>query len=148
MLLAVFGIVSKLTFGRLSETITARWSTSIALAIQSIGLLLLIAVGGSNAVWFVIAFIGMGFGAIGALIPLTVVEAYGMRHFGSILGFTSMLGVVPMISGPLIAGIAFDAYGNYDVAFVIMSVAYALGALSMALARRPASPGRLTPAQT
>ena len=137
MLLAAFGILSKLIFGRLSESITARWSMSIALAIQSVGLLLLIGAGGSNAVWFVIAFIGMGFGAIGAMIPLTIVESYGMRDFGSILGVTSMFGVIPMISGPLMAGVVFDAYGTYDVAFVIMSVAFALGALSMALARRP-----------
>jgi MFS family permease len=141
MVLAVFGILSKLIFGRLSETITARWTMSICLSIQSVGLLLLIAAGGSNAVWFVIAFFGMGFGAIGALIPLTVAEAYGMRHFGSILGTTSMLGVVPMISGPLIAGIVFDAYGNYDLAFVIMAAAYGLGALSMALARPPVASG-------
>lgn len=140
MVLAVFGIMSKLIFGRLSETITARWAMSICLSIQSVGLLLLIAAGGSNAVWFVIAFFGMGFGAIGALIPLTVAEAYGMRHFGSILGVTSMLGVVPMVSGPLIAGIVFDAYGNYDIAFVIMSAAYGMGAVAMALSRRPELP--------
>jgi MFS family permease len=140
MVLAGFGILSKLTFGPLSEKITARWAMSIALAIQSIGLLLLIAAGGSVAVWFVIAFFGMGFGAIGAMIPLTVAEAYGMRHFGSILGVTSISWVIPMISGPLIAGIVFDAYGTYDVAFVIIAVVLALGALSIALARRPVVP--------
>jgi len=104
-------------------------------------MLMLIVAGGSNSVWFVIAYIGLGFGAIGALIPLTVAEAYGMRHFGSILGVTSMMGVIPMVIGPLMAGLIFDAYGTYDVAFAIMSVMFALGALSMALARRPAPPG-------
>ena len=141
MLLAVFGILSKLIFGRLSESITARWAMAISLAIQAVGLVLLIVVGGSNAVWFVIAFYAMGFGAMGALIPLTVAEAYGMRHFGSILGVTSMMGVIPMVIGPLMAGLIFDAYGTYDVAFAIMSIMFALGALSMALARRPAPPG-------
>lgn len=141
MLLAIFGIASKIIFGRLSETITARWAMAISLAIQSVGLLLLIVVGGSNAVWIVIAFYGMGFGAMGALIPLTVTEAYGMRHFGSILGVTSMAGVIPMIIGPPMAGIVFDTYGNYDVAFAIMAVTFAIGTLAMVLARRPAPPG-------
>jgi MFS family permease len=141
MLLAVFGIASKIIFGRLSETITARWAMAISLAIQSVGLVLLIVVGGSSAVWIVIAFYGMGFGAMGALIPLTVAEAYGMRHFGSILGVTSMAGVIPMVVGPLMAGIVFDAYGTYDVAFAIMAVMFAMGALAMVLARRPAPPG-------
>ena len=141
MLLAIFGIASKIIFGRLSETITARWAMAISLVIQSVGLVLLIGVGGSNAVWVVIAFYGMGFGAMGALIPLTVTEAYGMRHFGSILGVTSMAGVIPMVVGPLLAGIVFDTYGNYDVAFAIMAVMFGIGALAMVLARRPAPPG-------
>ncbi len=141
MLLAIFGIASKIIFGRLSETITARWAMAISLAIQSVGLVLLIVVGGSNAVWVVIAFYGMGFGAMGALIPLTVTEAYGMRHFGSILGVTSMAGVIPMVVGPPMAGIVFDTYGNYDVAFAIMAVMFAIGALAMVLARRPEPPG-------
>ena len=141
MLLAIFGIASKIIFGRLSETITARWAMAISLAIQSIGLVLLIIVGGSNAVWVVIAFYGMGFGAMGALIPLTVAEAYGMRHFGSILGVTSMAGVIPMVVGPIMAGVVFDRYGNYDVAFAIMAVMFAIGTLAMVLARRPVPPG-------
>ena len=144
MVLAVFGIASKLIFGRLSETITARWSMAICLSIQSTGMLMLIVAGGSNSVWFVIAYIGLGFGAIGALIPLTVAEAYGMRHFGSILGVTSMMGVIPMVIGPLMAGIVYDAYGNYHVALGIMTVALAMGALSMALSRRPVAPGAAT----
>jgi MFS family permease len=141
MLLAIFGIASKIIFGRLSETITARWAMAISLAIQSVGLVLLIVVGGSNAVWVVIAFYGMGFGAMGALIPLTVTEAYGMRHFGSILGVTSMAGVIPMVVGPPMSGIVFDTYGNYDVMFAIMAVMFAIGTLAMVLARRPAPPG-------
>ncbi len=141
MLIAIFGIVSKIVFGQLSEMITARWAMAISLAIQSVGLLMLIAVGGSSAVWFVIVFIALGFGAMGALMPLTVVEAYGMRHFGSILGVTSMVAVIPMVIGPLMAGILFDAYGTYDVAFIIVAFMFALGTLAMALARRPVAPG-------
>jgi len=141
MLLSMFGIASKLIFGRLSETITARWAMAISLAFQSAALFLLIIVGGSAAVWFVIAFYGMGMGAMGALLPLTVVEAYGMRHFGTILGVTSMPSVIPIIVGPLMAGMIFDTYGTYDIAFGIMGLMFALGALAMAMARRPVTPG-------
>ncbi len=141
MLLSMFGIASKLIFGRLSETITARWAMAISLAFQSAALFLLIIVGGSAAVWFVIAFYGMGMGAMGALLPLTVVEAYGMRHFGTILGVTSMPSIIPIIVGPLMAGMIFDTYGTYDIAFGIMGLMFALGALAMAMARRPVTPG-------
>jgi len=50
-----------------------------------------------------------------------------MRHFRSILGVTSMLEVVPMVSGPLVAGRVFAAHGNCDIGLVIMPVATAGG---------------------
>ena len=75
------------------------------------------------------------------MIPLTVPEAFGLRHFGTILGVTSMAGAVPLVVGPMMAGIVFDAYGTYDVAFGIIAVMFLLGALSMAMARPPEPPG-------
>jgi nitrate/nitrite transporter NarK len=83
---------------------------------------------------------GLGFGGIGALIPLTVAEAFGIRHFGSILGMISMVGVIPVIIGPLMAGIIFDKTDSYDLAFVITIVIFVSGAVFMALASRPEPP--------
>jgi MFS family permease len=140
MLLAIFGIVSKIVFGRLSESITARWAMVISLGIQAVGLIALVAAGGSAAVWLVIVFYAMGFGAMGALIPLTVTEAFGLRAYGTILGVTSMVGAGPLMIGPPLAGRLFDVYGSYDVAFVIISVMFVVGAVSMALARKPKLP--------
>ncbi len=139
MLLAVFGIVSKIVFGRLSESITARWAMVISLLIQAAGLLLLVVAGGSNFVWVVIIFFAMGFGAMGALIPLTVTESFGLRAYGTILGVTSMVGAGPLMIGPIMAGRLFDIYGTYDATFVIIAIAFALGAISMVMARRPES---------
>ncbi|MBT4073696.1 MAG: MFS transporter, partial [Chloroflexi bacterium] len=136
-IVAAFGIVSKLAFGRLSETITARWSTVLSLSIQSAGLVLFIVADGSNLAWLAVAIFGLGFGGIGALIPLTVAEAFGVRHFGSILGIISMFGVVPVIIGPLMAGIIFDQTGNYDLAFAITIAMFVSGAIFFALAGRP-----------
>ena len=140
MLLAIFGIVSKLVFGRLSESITARWAMVISLGIQSVGMVFLVAAGSSDAVWFVIVFFAMGFGAMGALIPLTVTEAFGLRAYGTILGVTSMVGAGPLIIGPIMAGRLFDLYGTYDATFIIIAVMFMLGALSMAMARAPDPP--------
>ncbi|MBT3941629.1 MAG: MFS transporter [Chloroflexi bacterium] len=142
MLLAVFGIVSKILFGRLSESITARWAMVISLGIQAVGMVLLVLAGGSIAVWPVIVFYAMGFGAMGALIPLTVTEAFGLRAYGTILGVTSMVGAGPLMIGPVMAGRLFDLYGTYDAAFIIIAVMFVLGAVSMSLARRPEMPGR------
>ncbi len=142
-LVAAFGIASKLTFGWLSEMITARWSAVLSLSIQSVGLVLFIIADGSNLAWVAVVVFGLGFGGIGALIPLTVAEAFGVRHFGSILGIISMVGVIPVIIGPLMAGIIFDKTDSYDMAFVITIVIFVSGAVFMALASRPAPPAAL-----
>ena len=136
-IVAAFGIASKLFFGRLSETITARWAAVLSLVIQSAGLVLFIVADGSNLAWVAVVVFGLGFGGIGALIPLTVAEAFGVRHFGSILGLISMVGVIPVVIGPLMAGIIFDKTGNYDLAFAITIVLFLGGAIFMALARSP-----------
>ena len=139
-IVAAFGIASKLVFGRLSETITARWATVISLAIQAVGLALFIVADGSNLAWVAVVVFGMGFGGLGALIPLTVAEAFGVKHFGSILGLISMVGVIPVVAGPLMAGIVFDKTDNYDLAFAITIVLFLGGAVFMALAQRPKPP--------
>jgi len=136
-IVAACGIVSKLGFGRLSETITARWSAVMSLMIQSSGLVLFIVADGSNLAWVAAVVFGLGFGGIGALIPLTVAEAFGIRHFGSILGVIHMAGVIPVVIGPLMAGIIFDKTDNYDLAFGITIVMFLSGAAFMMLAGRP-----------
>jgi MFS family permease len=139
-IVAAFGIVSKLAFGRISESITARWSTVLSLSIQSIGLVLFIIADGTNLAWVAVAVFGLGFGGIGALIPLTVAEAFGVRYFGSILGIISMFGVIPVIIGPLMAGIIFDRTDNYDLAFGVTIGMFLTGAIFMSLASRPKPP--------
>jgi sugar phosphate permease len=135
-IVAACGIISKLAFGRLSETITARWSAVLSLTIQSTGLVLFMLADGSNLAWVAAVVFGLGFGGIGALIPLTVAEAFGIRHFGSILGIISMVGVIPVVVGPLMAGIIFDRTDSYDLAFGITIGMVLAGALFLSLAGR------------
>jgi cyanate permease len=51
-----------------------------------------------------------------------------------------MVGVIPVIIGPLMAGIIFDKTDSYDLAFVITIVIFVSGAVFMALASRPEPP--------
>ncbi len=148
-IVAACGIISKLVFGRLSETITARWAAVLSLSIQSAGLALLIISDGTSMAWLAVIVFGLGFGGIGALIPLTVTEAFGIRYFGSILGTISMVGVIPVVIGPLMAGIIFDRTDNYDLAFAITIVIFVTGAVFMTLASPPRPPtGEPVPAST
>ena len=79
--------------------------------------------------------IGIGFGGMGALIPLTIAEAFGLRAFGSIMGMVSMAGILPQLAGPILAGVLFDATGNYTLAFAIIVGLYLVGAIALLTAR-------------
>lgn len=139
MVVAGTGFASKLVFGRLSEWMTARYATVLSLGIQALGLVMLILVDGSVLAWGAAFLFGAGFGGFGALVPLNMQESFGLRYFGSLLGLVNLVGVIPIVTGPLLAGIIFDNTGSYDLAFAITIGLFAAGALSMLVARRPSA---------
>jgi MFS family permease len=118
-LLAFFAMTSKIIFGRLSETITAIYSYVVIIAIQVAGLALLAVVSSSQVIWIGLILFGLGMGGVGALGPLAIIETFGLRNFGSILGLTRFAVIVPTIVGPIMAGIVFDSRQSYDLVFVI-----------------------------
>ena len=139
--MAGFGFASKLIFGRASEGLTARRSFVVSLGIQAVGLVLFVAAGGSPLAWVAVGVFGLGFGGMGALIPLAIAEAFGMRAFGSIMGLVTMVGILPQLVGPPVAGWLFVSTGSYTVPFLIIVGFFGIGMVSLWLAR----PGPATP---
>ncbi len=136
MTVAFFGFGSKLVFGRLSERIGARYAAVISLLIQSTGLVILVLAGGSQLAWLGVIVFGMGFGAVGALIPLNIGEAFGLKHFGSLLGIISLVGVIPVVLGPIMAGWIFERTGHYTLSFEITIVIFLFAAACMVFAQQ------------
>ncbi len=138
MLLAFFGMSSKIIFGRLSETITARLAFVVILVLQGVGLTVLIVSGGSTTTWAGIVVLGLGMGGVGALTPLVIADTFGLRQFGSIMGLTRMPITVPVLIGPLMAGVIFDSTGGYNLMFLITIGMLAISAGAFLLLQTPA----------
>ena len=119
MLLAFFAMSSKLIFGRLSETITARLSFVVIVILQGVGLVVLIVSGNSLITWGSMVVLGLGMGGVGALTPLVIADMFGLRQFGGIMGLTRTPIIIPVIVGPIMAGMIFDSTGNYNLMFMI-----------------------------
>ncbi len=139
-LVAAMGIGSKLAFGRLSESISARRAAVISVAFQAIGVGLMITPGGSLALWSGVFVFGLGYGGLGAMIVLSVSEAFGLYAFGAIMGMVNLAMIASMVGGPLITGVFFDATGSYDVPFAIIIGIFLFGIVALLLTKRP---GRL-----
>lgn len=119
MLLAFFGMSSKIIFGRLSETITARLAFVVIMILQGAGLAVLMVSGGSVVVWGAIIVFGLGMGGVGALTPLVITDMFGLKQFGSIMGLTRTALIIPVFAGPILAGLIFDATDSYNLMFGI-----------------------------
>lgn len=138
VLLAFFGMSSKLIFGRLSETITARLAFVVVMVLQGIGLAILIVSGGSIATWGAIVVFGLGMGGVGALTPLVIFDMFGLKQFGSIMGLTRSAIVIPVLLGPIMAGLIFDSTGGYNLMFAITIGLLVVSIGSFMMARVPA----------
>lgn len=128
-LVAFFAMSSKIIFGRLSEKITALYSYVIIIALQIIGLVVLIYSPFMPLAWFSLVIFGLGMGGVGALGPLAIAETFGLKNLGSIMGIMSFAVILPTIVGPVMSGQVFDRTGMYDAAFLATAV---LLAISMA----------------
>ena len=136
-LVAAMGIGSKLSFGRLSESISARRAAVISVALQAIGVGMMIAPGGSAMLWAGVFVFGLGYGGLGAMIVLSVSEAFGLYAFGAIMGMVNLAMISSMVGGPLITGVLYDATGSYDTPFAIIIGIFLLGIAALLATKRP-----------
>ena len=127
--MAVTGLVSKPTFGYLSEHMTARRAMMLTLSGQCVGAVLLVV--SPVFAWVGLPIFGVSMGAHSALMPLLVQESFGSRYFGSIMGTVTMFSLIPFGLAPLIAGRTFDVTQSYTLAYLGFAALFAVAAAGL-----------------
>ena len=84
--------------------------------------------------WAVVPVFGFFTGAFGSLFQLVVLDTFGVRHFGTIMGVITLAMVVSFGGGPLLVGLTYDATGSYTLVFSIVAAMFAAGAVLVAAA--------------
>jgi sugar phosphate permease len=105
----------------------------------------LLIVAHATAFWMIAAFAalhGAAWGIRGPLMSAIRADYFGTASFGTIAGFSSMVVMLGMMAGPLVAGMIADRTGSYVPGFQVLSALAALGSIAFAFATPPASPGR------
>jgi len=69
-------------------------------------------------------------------------DYFGRTNYGTIMGFSSMIVMLGMIAGPLLAGILRDQTGSYVGGFTILAVLAGIGSIFFILAGPPPPPQR------
>lgn len=138
-LLALFGMAGKMSFGYLSELVTARRMMMVSLTGQAFFIVMMVLFPAPPIAWLAVPLFGLFMGSYGALINLVIQETFGLKHFGSITGLISLTMGVSGLLGPLLAGQSFDRMGGYGPGYIVVAIMFTIGAISLTRVR-PWSP--------
>lgn len=139
-LMTVFTVLGQLSGGYLGDRIDKRAIMAVAMVGHAVALLLLAF---ATALWMVVAFAvinGVAWGARGPLTQSLRADYFGRESFGTIMGFSSLIIMLGMTLGPVVAGLSYDMTGNYQSGFTLLAVVAGLGTFLFLFAKKPAPP--------
>ena len=90
--------------------------------------------------WGAVAFAllhGIAWGVRGPLVISIRADYFGRRAYAQVMGFSSLVMMMGMTTGPLVGGFLRDVTGTYSSAFVILAALAACGSVAVFLARKP-----------
>jgi len=139
-LMTVFQIVGQVGGASLGDFISKRLLVIACMMMHAVGLLLVAYI---NETWAVVAFCvlhGIAWGTRGPLMQAMRADYFGRTSFGTIMGFSSLIVMLGTTVGPVVAGVLYDRYGSYELAFTIIAGIAAAGSVFFMLSWRPAPP--------
>jgi len=111
-----------------------------SIAIQAVGvIILLLATSSAWLIAFVLVY-GLPFGAISPLRASVLAQHFGRRAYGSITAVQGLLVAVAASIGPFAVGWLYDRFHDYQLAFGLAATSFVIAAIAMAVT--PAPPRR------
>jgi len=83
---------------------------------------------------------GAAWGVRGPLIHSLRADYFGRGSYATIMGFSSFIIMIGMMTGPIFAGVMADLTGTYTMGFLILAALAALGSVFFFLAKKPQLP--------
>ena len=135
--LAVASMGGRYGFGWLGDRFSKKWLLIILFVIQPIAIFSLIRV---RVFMDIIPFVLLYSTAYGGTVVVKATitgDYYGRKNYGKIFGAIQGFSTFGGIAGPLIAGLVYDIYGSYQLAFISFAVMMIFTALLTSLLKRP-----------
>ncbi len=136
-LLTALQMGGQLAGGYLGDRFDKRVIAAVCMVAHAAGLLLLAY---ADSFWMVIAFTllhGWAWGTRGPLMVAIRADYFGARSFGTIMGFSSLIVMLGMTAGPLVAAWIADRTGSYTPGLALLGIASLAGSFFFLLARPP-----------
>jgi MFS family permease len=133
-------VLGRAGFGWLSDTLNKKWLLVSTFVFQGIGLLAFSRVSqATHLILFLITY-APAYGGCVALRAPVVGAYYGRDRFGTIFGLLTGIAMIGGISGPVLAGFAYDAFGNYRWFFALFSLINFFTAFMLLFLKHPSLP--------
>ena len=138
-LLGAASIAGRLLVGHLIDRFGARLVLCTCLAALLTALATLRVTGSPFWLFPVALIYGVAHGGLFTAVSPSVAEYFGMKSHGAIFGTVVFSGTISGAAGPVVAGMLFDQFKTYDLAFVILALLAAAGMLlALALPKQSA----------
>jgi MFS family permease len=131
------GIAGKIGMGLVGDRLPARRAALLTFALMAAGSVVLLGVGRAPALLpaFLVVH-GFTVAAENVMLPLVVVECFGVRHLAQIYGALMLVLLPGGLAGPTFAGWVYDRLGSYWPAFAVFAAGNAVAVAALAVVRR------------
>ena len=137
-----FLLVGQVAGGYLGDRFNKRLICTLCMIGHGVALLLIAWASSPLAVVAFAALHGLAWGVRGPQMMALRADYFGPTSFGTIIGFSSLVVMLGMALGPVIAGYMADVTGGYESAFTLLALCCLGGSLCFFLATPP---GELSP---
>lgn len=134
--------VGQLLGGFLGDLYNKRWLITVAMFGHCLGFLALAGARGPILIWIFVLLHGLAWGLRAPLQQAMRADYFGATDFGKIMGYSALIVMTGMMTGPIVAGVLADVTGSFRTGFTILALAAGLGSLWFWFARPPAQPQR------
>ena len=141
--MTVFNIVGQIGGGFLGDRFSKRMLAALAMLVHSVAMLTLAFASTVPMVYAFAVMHGTAWGVRGPMMTTIRADYFGRAAFATIMGFSSLVVMIGMTTGPLFAGFMADVFDGYRVPFVVIAALTGIGSLFFAVATPPRPPERL-----
>lgn len=136
-LMTGFQMLGQITGGYLGDKIDKRLLCVGCMVGHALGLILFAFATNAAMVFAFAMFHGLAWGIRGPLMVALRADYFGPSSFGTIMGFSSLIVMLGMSTGPIFAGYMADIYGNYEIGFICLAAGALLGSFCFLAATPP-----------
>lgn len=130
-------LVGQIAGGYLGDRFNKRYICALCMLGHGFALFLIAFAASIAAVVAFALLHGLAWGIRGPQMMTLRADYFGPSSFGTIMGFSSLVVMLGMAGGPIIAGYMADVLGDYRLAFVLLATLSLLGSICFFAARPP-----------